>query len=558
MTPTTKKIWLNKPQKLSRLIMAPEEYGVWGRATGKTDEPIANRAAHGANQMPRGTTGIVAETYMQLLDRTLPPLFKAWEKMGYIHGLHYWVRQRPPARRQIDEPIYKVLDPSHYIYWFNGHVFYLISQDRQGLANAKSLDAIVADEVKFLNYDRYLDEVVPANRGNDNLFGHLWEHHMVTMYTDMPTTQKARWILDKAQQVDMEKIGLILNIQIEYNKLYKEFYHPSTTLPRKKYLHRKLLNYYTALNEIKKGEINADGELESLVWYSEASTLENIQILGERKFYQWIREMKEQVFDTSILNKKNLLVEDGFFYLMDRQHHCYHAFDYNYIDTLGLYLPDGVVDDCRRDSDLRRGQPIDIAFDYNASIKSLVVGQDGGKHYNILKSMYVLATQNKVLVDLVKEFSDYYRLHKMSCNDIHYYYDNTATGTDASRLESFADQVSNTLIAEGWNVIRHHIGNQPKQTTRYRLWEVVFSEKDRRFKPLRFNNANADQLLVSMEQTGVRQSGKIFEKDKRPEQRKTVAPQDAPHLGDAFETLYIGRHKEDYGFNDAFGEFITS
>ncbi|MNK47615.1 hypothetical protein D3C87_664270 [compost metagenome] len=556
MTPTTQKLWLNKPQKLSRLIMAPEEYGVWGRATGKTDEPIANRSSHGANQMPRGTTGIVAETYMQLLDRTLPPLFKAWEKFGYRHGVHYWVRQRPASKLNIDDPLYKVLDPSHYIYWWNGHVFYLISQDRQGLANAKSLDAIVADEVKFLNFDRYLDEVVPANRGNDNYFGHMWEHHMVTMYTDMPTQQKARWILEKAQQVDMEKIGQILNIQIEYNKLYQEYHLPNTTLPRKQYLYRKLCNYYIALNEIKKGELNEEGEMESVVWYSEASTLENIQILGERKFYQWIRELKETVFDTSILNLKNLLVEDGFFYLLDTQYHCYQSYDYNHIDSLGLYLPDGVIKDCRKDGDIIKDRPLDIALDYNDAIKSLVVGQDSMQFYRIIKSMFVLRKDNKILADLIDDFCEYYQYH--GCKEVHFYYDNTATGGDASRLESFADEVSTKLMAKDWTVVRHHIGVQPKQHTRYRLWEIVLSEKDRRFKPVRFNHMNAEQLLTSMQQTGVVQTGEMFAKDKRPERSKKVSPQDAPHLGDAFETLYIGRFKEDYGFNDIITDFITS
>jgi len=552
---TEKKIWLNKPQTLSRLIMAPQEYGVWGRATGKTDEPIANRAAHGANQMPRGTTGIIAQTYMQLLDRTLPPLFKAWEKFGYRHGVHYWVGQRPPAKLNIPEPIYKVIDPKHYIFWWNGHVFYLVSQDRQGLANAKSLDAILADEVKFLNFEQYQEEVIPANRGNDNIFGHMWEHHMVTMYTDMPTQQKARWILEKAEQVNMETIGTVLNLQIEYNKMYAEFNNQRTTAPRKVYLLRKLKNYYLAINEIKMGEESEDGDREGLVWYSEASTLANIQILGERKFNQWLRELKSTVFDTSIMNLKNLMVDDGFFYLLDTVKHCYHSHDYNYIDSLGLYLPDGIVKDCRKDGDLVKNRPIDCALDYNSAIKSIVFGQDTTKFYNIVKSHFVLAIDKKILDDLIDEVCDYYKPHQ--CKIIHYYYDHTATGTDASRLESFKDIVVKRFRKHGWTVRPHHIGQQPQQTIRYRLWETVFAEKDERFKPVRINYENCEQLITSMQMTGVQQVGTLFKKDKRPELSKKVAPQDAPHLGDAFETLYIGRFKEEYGFNDeTIGEMI--
>lgn len=549
MVTEERKIWLNKPQKISRLVEAVEEYGVWGRATGKTDEPIANRSSLAADRMPRGTTGVVANTYMQLLDRTLPPLFKAWEKFGYHHGIHYWVGRRPPAKFNIPEPIYKVLDPKHYIFWYTGHVFYLISQDRQGLANAKSMDAIVADEVKFLNHAQYMEEVVPANRGNDNIFGHLACHHMVTMYTDMPTKQQAKWILEKAEQIDYDRVTNVLNIQIYYNRLYDEFQNKLTTPPRKEYLRKKLINTYMALNELRLGERGPDGQRENpLLWYSEASTLENIKILGEKKFLQWSRELTQYVFDTSILNIKNLQIENGFFHLLDTDYHCYDSFDYDFIDSLGLHLPKGVVNDSRRDSDIQKHKPLEIAFDYNAAIKSLVVGQDSENTFRVLKSFFVLSEDKKILDDLVDEFCEYYK--HLPLKEVIYYYDHTATGTDASRLESFMELVTKRLQSHKWIVFGKHIGQAPAHDTRYKLWEFVFSERSNQFKKVRFNRTNCDQLITSMQQTKVRQSGKNgFEKDKTSETRKSVKPQDAPHLGDAFETLYIGSQRERYGHN---------
>jgi hypothetical protein len=411
------------------------------------------------------------------------------------------------------------------------------------------MDAILADEVKFLNHEQYLEEVVPANRGNDNIFGHLAEHHMVTMFTDMPTKQQAKWILEKAQQVDMEKVATVITLQVEYNKMLAEYQNPITSQPRKQYLYRKLTNYYLALNELRIGDINDKGERENgLLWYSEASTLENIQILGEKKFHQWMRELKQHTFDTSILNLKNLQIEDGFFYLLDTEYHGYESYDYDHIDQLGVYLPKGVMQDCRKDGDLIKNKPLDIALDYNAAIKSLVIGQDSHKHYRTVKSMFVLADEKKVLDDLIDEFCEYYKPYP--CKEIHYYYDHTALVTDASRLETFADIVSKRLIDKGWVVYRHYIGQAPRHDTRYRLWEMVMKERDRRFKPVRFNLSNAESLITSMQQTQVRQGSKGFEKNKTTEKRKSVRPQDAPHLGDAWETLYIGRFKEEYGYAD--------
>src|SRR5690606_17643579 len=125
----------------------------------------------------------------------------------------------------------------------------------------------------------------------DNIFGHLAEHHMVTMYTDMPTKQQAKWILEKAEQVNMDTVATVITLQVEFNKMMQEYKLERTTAPRRTYLERKLKNYYVALNELRFGQLNDNGERENgLLWYSEASTLENIQILGEKKFHQWMRE----------------------------------------------------------------------------------------------------------------------------------------------------------------------------------------------------------------------------------------------------------------------------
>ena len=56
-------MWFNKPQQRSLLTLCKEEYGVWGRGTGKTQGPIAYRTSHAANLMPRGATGIIGATY---------------------------------------------------------------------------------------------------------------------------------------------------------------------------------------------------------------------------------------------------------------------------------------------------------------------------------------------------------------------------------------------------------------------------------------------------------------------------------------------------------------
>jgi hypothetical protein len=88
----------------------------------------------------------------------------------------------------------------------------------------------------------------------------MWEHHMLTMYTDMPAAKKARHILEKAQPVDMEKVGLVLTLQVDLNKMMAEYELPRTTEPRKDYLYRKIQNYCIGINEIKIGKSNDEGD----------------------------------------------------------------------------------------------------------------------------------------------------------------------------------------------------------------------------------------------------------------------------------------------------------
>lgn len=538
------RLWWNKPQKRSILTLAKEEYGVWGRATGKTQGPIAFRSSHAANVMPRGATAIVGTTYMQLLDRTLPPLIKSWERLGYVEDIHFFVRKRPPESYKIKKAIYPVLHYEHSITWYNGHVFHMVSQDRPGLANGKNVDAIIADEARFLNHKRYMDDIAPINRGNLEFFGELPEHHMITMFTDMPTDPKGRWILDKREQMDEHVVSQVMQLQLEVNRLEIRF-SEAKEVGTKKYLYRKIREYNAVLNHMRKG----------LVYYSEASSLDNIQILGEEQIRQWRRELIWPVFRAAILNERTITTENGFYHLLDSDYHTYTDFDYGFIEQQGVHLPDGLTKDCRMDHDLIKGAPIDISMDYNSKIKSLVCGQETRRFYRVLKSMYVKREDRKVLDDLIDEFCEYYKHH--DTHVVNYYYDHTANVTDSTRLETLADLVIKRFKDNGWHINAIYIGQQPHHATRYRMWEIVLSERDDRFMPVRFNKINCDALLTSMQQTAVRVGKNGFEKDKRPEQNSAVKPEDAPHLGDAMDTLYIGKFNTTYGYSTPIGELIA-
>jgi hypothetical protein len=363
----------------------------------------------------------------------------------------------------------------------------------------------------------------------------------VTMYTDMPTSAQGSWIFEKKEQMDTEKCRKAMLIQLEWNKLKVEVDHPDTPQKRRVYLVRQMDRYAFLMNELRRG----------LVYYHEGDWRDNLPILGVEQIKQWRREMMWPVFQSSILNRRLVHLENGFYGLYDQDQHTYTAFDYTYIDGLGLHLPVGTLSDSRKDSDVKHHDALHIGMDHNASINCLVIGQHGLDQQTklrcmkVLKSLYVKAPHR--VHDVLDAFHNYYIHHKNKT--IYYYYDHTSNHTDATRTESIATIVTSHLEKKGWNVIRVYIGQQPMHETRYRMWGAVFTEKDPRFTPIRFNLENAQSVIVSMQRTGVITGKNGFEKDKRPEKNSSYPQEEAPHQSDALDTLYIGMNKQEYGMS---------
>jgi len=541
---TAQKIWLNKPQLTADLVDAFEEYGVWGRGTGKTEGPLARRTIKRANEMPRGAHGLVGATYMQILTRTLPALEKGWQRWGYKPGIHYWVAQRPPKYLNIPNPIYNPRDPSQSIFWWNGHAFHFMSLDRPGLANGKTVDAIAGDECKFNNQNRYMDDIAPTNRGNREIFGHLPHHHCETFYTDMPTDQEGKWILEKEKLMNRQQITDIINLQIAYNNIELEAAHPRTTEPRRQFLYRKMRGIKAALNELRKDS----------VFYSEASSLANIEVLGEAQFRKWKRILKPHIYDASVLNKRIIHVDNGFYPLLKLDTHTYDSFNYSYIDSIGLSLNRSTIQDCRFDADINKQKGFDIALDANAAHNCIVTGQERPDEYRVLSSMFVKG--NDRIQELLANWIAYYKHHPTK--EVNFIYDHTFVGTDALRIKSYADVITDTLRAAGWKVKRNNIGQQPWHDTRFRMWAMVMKEDDPRFKRVRINRTNCAQLLISLQRAGVIKIGKLHQKDKRDEKNTLIPPEDTTHHSDAFDTLYIGKFKHKVGYTQATSSLIIS
>lgn len=527
----TKQIYFNEPQRLTQLIGANTTVIVAGRRTGKTDSIAAPFVLRNMQRMPGSTGGIVVPTFKHGLTNTLPGLFAAWKRWGYIQGVHYVVGRKPP--KSFAKAIIEPSDYEHVISFYNGSVAVIISQDRPGSSNSLTLSWLLIDEAKFIDYERLKDETLPANGGIKSYFGKHSFNHSIMILSDMPQTQKGSWFLHYKEKMDEELIDTIKATIYEIWKTkerVRRLKGEGKVVP--KYLKRYLRTLDTNLNKMRS----------VAVYYKEYSSIENLQLLGENYIKQMKRDLTPKTFQTSILCQRIGIAKDGFYSSM-REGHKYNASDFEYLDSLGYdFAPEAM--DCRADKDINPLAPICIGMDYNANINWIVAGQPEGRRLNIIKSFYVKFERK--IPALIEEFCNYYMHHQNKT--VVYYYDTTALGANyAVNEQDFHWVVCHEFEKRGWQVEDVYLGNPMRHDEKYLLINQGFAGKQR-LMPF-FNRQNNDDLILAIQTAGVVRGRNGFRKDKGGEKLDETEENLLEHRTDgtdAFDTLYIGTEKFPY------------
>ena len=527
----TKQIYFNEPQRLTQLIGANISVIVAGRRTGKTDSIAAPFVLRNMQRMPGSTGGIVVPTFKHGLTNTLPGLFAAWKRWGYIQGVHYVVGRKPP--KSFAKAIIEPSDYEHVISFYNGSVAVIISQDRPGSSNSLTLSWLLIDEAKFIDYEKLKDETFPANGGIKSYFGKHSFNHSIMILSDMPQTQKGSWFLHYKEKMDEELIDTIKATIYEIWKTKERVRRlKDEGKPVPKYLKRYLRTLDTNLNKMRS----------VAVYYKEYSSIENLQLLGENYIKQMKRDLTPKTFQTSILCQRIGIAKDGFYSSM-REGHKYNASDFEYLDSLGYdFAPEAM--DCRADKDINPLAPICIGMDYNANINWIVAGQPEGRRLNIIKSFYVKFERK--IPALVEEFCNYYAHHQNKT--VVYYYDTTALGANyAVNEQDFHWVVCHEFEKRGWQVEDVYLGNPMRHDEKYLLINQGFAGKQR-LMPF-FNRQNNDDLILAIQTAGVVRGRNGFRKDKGGEKLDETEENLLEHRTDgtdAFDTLYIGAEKFPY------------
>lgn len=535
-----KKVYFNKPQRLTQLIGANTTVIVAGRRTGKTDSIAAPFVLRNMQRMPGSTGGIVVPTFKHGLTNTIPGLLAAWKRWGFIEGIHYVVGRKPP--KSFRQPIIDPKDYEHVISFYNGSVAVIISQDRPGSSNSLTLSWLLVDEAKFIDYAKLKDETLPANGGIKSHFGKHSFNHSIMILSDMPQTQKGSWFLHYRDKMDVELIRTIEATVYEiwrFKERIRALNAKGAMVPP--YLKGYLRRLDRDLNKMRS----------VAVYYREYSSIENLQLLGENYIKQMKRDLTPLTFQTSILCQRIGIAKDGFYSSM-REGHKYDANDNQYLDTLG-YDYDFSTLDARADKDVDPDAPICIGMDYNANINWIVAGQPRDRRLNIIKSFYVKF--DRKIPALVEDFCRYYGAHRNKT--VVYYYDATALGSNyAVNDQDFHYNVVKEFERHGWRIESVYLGNPMHHDEKYLLINNAFAGKQR-LMPF-INRSNNEDLILAIQSAGVSNGRNGFRKDKSGEKLAESEEDLLEHRTDgtdAFDTLYIGCEK--FPFHDTFALSVS-
>ena len=200
-------------------IMEPKDaFLILGRATAKTSDFLAKRSQNVSYDMAGSFLALVADTYTNILKNISVALLEGWERNGWRKGTHYVVDDPPPKHFKL--PYKSPHTYKHTISTVTGSFFNYISMDTPSSGAGNSYQHLFGDESKYIEKKR-IDKLFPALRGPATLFGHSPYYLGATFTTDYPNIiipGEYDWILERAKDMDLKQIRMLLQVSLELNE----------------------------------------------------------------------------------------------------------------------------------------------------------------------------------------------------------------------------------------------------------------------------------------------------------------------------------------------------
>lgn len=512
------RIYLHKGQYRWFLVSAKESINICSRRWGKS---YLSGLAIQRNvlEMPKSTGVFVASSFRQAHSRTLPAALMVLDQLGWKRDIHYVIGHRPPKNLGFDTP-YFLPNDLHDVVWFaNGTIMVIVSQEVPLSANSMTINWLIGDEAKGLSYRKLNDELFPAMGGNSFHFNsvekypHLWGKDF---FTDMPVTKDGLWLIKQYEKYkDEDLYNLIMRLLLRRDKLMAN-------------------NTTYSVQELSRLNRQIAVLRNKCLYYQERSIFDNIEVVGADYIKRMERDLTSAVFRTEILCKRLTETEGKFYECYDPEKHTYVA---NNNEKLNDYRHQQY--DCLLDADLDLHKPIAVSFDYNAKITWLVAGQIHGNVLRTIKSFYT--KYDRRLREVVQDFCNYYRHHVNKT--IFAYCDATARGVnyvehDHDAIYTLTDEFNK----HGWTVELKYLGTPMRHSDKHLIINNAFQGQEKLF-PM-FNRDNNVDLLQAIPLAAVKFGNKGLQKDKSEEKKLETAesmPYELRTDGtDAWDSLFLG------------------
>lgn len=437
--------------------------------------------------MPRSKNFVLTGTYQQALTRTLPSTIKSLAMLGFEEDLHYFIGRQPPKAWKWPKAYEPPSDPKHSIFFYNGTVYDLLSQDTN--SRGGNYSSGLGDEGQDLDNAKTQSQVIPTLRGEYRRFKDKYTYRRFSMYCSMPRNRKGEYIF-------------------EFEKLAEEF--------PEEYL------YITAPSAINKFNLPPD-------WFKDQK-----------------RILLPSEYDIEIENIRPKQVIGGFYPMFDDRIHSYVNFNNDFLDGViddhNGYKPEAFAQmNCRQDADLLINEPLEISMDYGAWINCLLTGQENPRLFEFKWLTAISIDENDRFEDMLHQWCTYYAPHRNKT--VYYWFDHTARDRDA-RAEEYPEIVRRVLSGYGWTVIDMYIGMQPTQDDRYKFMGYLYKGDHPDLPKVTMNRIHCKYLIISLNGAKVRVGRKGFEKDKTDEKNHAIDQRTTTHFSDAHDTLLIGKYAE--------------
>ena len=525
-------VYYNRAQMKSLLVRPRNQVSIIGRGGGKTTNIQAPRIKAWSESMPRCSIGLLGASYMQLFTRILPGIIKGFNEHGWKENRDYWVGGYAPKLSGVKRPFKQPIKSEYLIHIKNGGVICLLSQDRPGMSNGVDLHALAVDEAKYIDKRRMDDEVIPAIRGEAHVFGKQWCYQGRLYTSDMPSHASGYWLLDikgsPEKDIDLIEMG---ERKIQHKLSSISEYTPA--------YQKKVITECNNLSSM----LNAMRSRTTMVQF--ASSLQNLEILGQ----SWIKHMLENLgpedFQRSILTIKRLRGKQSFYDALDWDKHGYTPSETQHVRDLGYNFDKLNERDCRFDMENEFDEPfLHLGIDSGGSFNCAVVAMQIGRKIYIINEFW-LHHPGKIK-DVILKLKMYYapRVSKR----IVFHYDQTQIGQRAESEYTAAEIVVNTLRSAEygtWFVDEHYMRQSSTHQWRFDMYNELLKGHHQHFDSLSFNKLNCEAWYESCVAADVKQVGKKLEKDKSSEKRDAqgnfkVSQEKATHLSEAGDAVVVG------------------